>query len=484
VHRLWEACQLPDFRKLTPDEHASLVAQIFRHLMDDGTLPDDWIARQIARLDEVGGDVDTLAARLAQIRTWTYAAHRPQWTKDPAHWQAETRAIEDRLSDALHERLTQRFIDRRTSKLMRHLRDEEYLELGLDDSGAVALGGEHVGKLEGFRFAPDPRAEGIHGRTLRAAALKGIEGEIERRARALATAGDKDIALSEHGQLWWGGAVVARLAAGAHPLSPQVELAADEILNGFARELVEARIEAWAAAHIGRLLGPLIELWDAAESRHTVMPAEARGVAYQLAENLGALDAKAPTLPPDLNAAARVLKRLGVRVGTRSIYLPKLLKPEASALAALLWSVHTRMQRIPPPPAPGLTSFPFDGGLPPGFVAAAGFRVIGPRVVRLDMLERIDGVLEQAARIGRAVDETLPELASLLGCSNDEVMAAARALGYLTLNHKTTAEDGTTKMRATWRTAKPQRRPEKAKKEAKPKVDADSPFARLAALVK
>jgi ATP-dependent RNA helicase SUPV3L1/SUV3 len=484
VHRLWEACQLPDFRKLTPDEHALLVAQIYRHLMDDGVLPDDWIARQIARLDEVGGDVDTLAGRLAQIRTWTYAAHRPQWTRDPAHWQEQTRAIEDRLSDALHERLTQRFIDRRTSKLMRHLRDEEFLELSLDGSGAVALGGEHVGKLEGFRFAPDPRAEGIHGRTLRAAALKGLEGEIERRARALATAGDKHIALSEHAQLWWSGAVVARLAAGPHSLEPKVELAADDILKGQARELVEGRLEAWVEARILRLLGTLIELRDAAGNRDIALPGEARGIAFQLAENLGTLDPKAATLPSDLNAAARVLKRLGVRVGTRSIFLPKLLKPEASALAALLWAVHTRVQKTPSPPAPGLTSFPFDGGMPPGFMAAAGFRVIGPRVVRLDMLERIDGVLEQAARIGRAVDETLPELASLLGCSNDEVMAAARALGWLTQDHKVTAEDGTATARATWRTAKPQRRrPDKAVKPQPPKIDADSPFAGLAVLV-
>src|SRR6266436_3594723 len=225
VRLLWQACQLPDFRKLTPDEHTKLVGQIFQHLMSpEGVLPEDWLARQIARLDVVDGEVDTLSGRLAQIRTWTYAAHRQGWTRDPAHWQGETRAVEDRLSDALHERLTQRFIDKRTALLMRHLRDEEHLVLGLDDSGSVSLGPEHVGKLEGFRFAPDPRAEGIHGRTLRTAALKGLEGEIVARARALAHAPDAAITLSEHGRLWWSGSVVAKLSAGAHPLSPIVEL--------------------------------------------------------------------------------------------------------------------------------------------------------------------------------------------------------------------------------------------------------------------
>ncbi len=227
VRLLWQTCQLPDFRKLTPEEHSRLVGQIFRHLLQDGELPDDWLARQIARLDVTEGEVDTLSGRLAQIRTWTYAAHRQGWTKDPAHWQELTRAVEDRLSDALHEKLTQRFIDRRTSVLMRHLREEEYLALTVDESGAVALGPEHVGKLEGFRFAADPRAEGIHGRTLRAAAAKGLENEIAARARALIEARDDAFSLSEHGQLWWAGAVVGKLAPGAHPLAPSVIVIAD-----------------------------------------------------------------------------------------------------------------------------------------------------------------------------------------------------------------------------------------------------------------
>src|SRR5208337_3005946 len=136
-------------------------------MSDDGVLPEDWLARQITRLDETEGDVATLSGRLAQIRTWTYATHRAGWVKDQAHWQEQTRAIEDRLSDALHERLTQRFIDRRTAVLMRRLREEDVLDLALDDAGTVAIGGEIIGTLSGFRFQADPLAEGVHGRTLR-----------------------------------------------------------------------------------------------------------------------------------------------------------------------------------------------------------------------------------------------------------------------------------------------------------------------------
>ncbi len=155
VRRLWDVCQLPDFRKLSEDEHARLVRTIFLFLMQ-GHIPDDWMARQIARLDIAEGDVATLSFRLAQIRTFAYAANRSGWTADSAHWQGETHAVEDRLSDALHEMLTQRFIDRRTSVLMRHLREDEITNLTLDESGGVTIGGELLGRLDGFHFAPDP----------------------------------------------------------------------------------------------------------------------------------------------------------------------------------------------------------------------------------------------------------------------------------------------------------------------------------------
>ena len=174
------------------------------------------MARQIARLDVAEGDVATLSGRLAQIRTFTYAAHRPGWTRDSAHWQGETRAVEDRLSDALHERLTQRFIDRRTSVLMKHLREDEIADVRLEEDGGVLIGGEAIGRLDGFRFTPDPRGArdgngALHARMLRTAAMRGLESEFLSRARALTDAPDGQISLSEHGKLWWDGAIVGHL---------------------------------------------------------------------------------------------------------------------------------------------------------------------------------------------------------------------------------------------------------------------------------
>ncbi|MBU6444565.1 MAG: disulfide oxidoreductase, partial [Alphaproteobacteria bacterium] len=485
VRLLWDACQLPDFRKLSAEDHVRLVGQIYRHLMsDESALPEDWLARQIARLDETEGDVATLSGRLAQIRTWTYAAHRPGWVKDAAHWQGQTRAVEDRLSDALHARLTQRFIDRRTSVLMRSLRDDEFFDLVLDDSGGVSVSGEAVGKLDGFRFAPDARAEGIHGRTLRAVALKALDGEFARREKRLLNAHDSEISLSEHGRLWWDGAIVARLTAGASALEPGLELLADDHLSADMRMRLAERLRAWLTAYIATRLEPLLALKKAADAKPGApgaLPAEARGLAFQLCEALGALDRTHATMPADERAAARGLRGFGVRFARRSIFLPKLLRPQAASLLALLWGVYRRLEKLPPPPAPGLTSFERDDALLEGFLAAAGFRLAGPRAIRLDMLDRLEEELEAAAAKGLSAATALPRLVSLLGTDAATLQAVLAALGWQQV------EVAGPEPQTVWRRApmavRPKAKPRHYAKAPRAAANPDSPFAGLKALL-
>jgi ATP-dependent RNA helicase SUPV3L1/SUV3 len=438
VRRLWEVCQLPDFRKLSADEHARMVRTLYLFLTDPlGHIPDDWMARQIARLDIAEGDVATLSGRLAQIRTFTYAAHRPGWTRDGAHWQSETRAVEDRLSDALHERLTQRFIDRRTSMLMKHLREDEIADVRLEEDGAVLIGGEAIGRLDGFQFTPDPRGArdgngALHARMLRAAAMRSLEGEFLTRARALAEAADQTISLSEHGKLWWDGAIVGHLKAGPTPLSPQVALAADELLKGDPRAAVQARLDAWLDSRLNTRLEPLMALARAAGARagsDTALPAQARGLAHQLVEDFGALDRACLNLPDKLGPVIRALKPFGVWIGRRTIYLPRLLRPDAARLLALLWGVWTKQTQLIGPPAPGLTSFA-DAGEPPAFLHAAGFAVIAKRAIRFDMLERLEAELDKAAVSGADADTVLPRLVSLMGAGNEEAKEVLAALGW------------------------------------------------------
>ncbi len=483
VRRLWEVCQLPDFRKLSLDDHARLVQSIYLFLMsDEGVLPDDWLARQIERLDQTEGDVATLSGRLAQIRTWTYASHRPNWTKDSAHWQDVTRAVEDRLSDALHERLTQRFIDRRTSVLMKRLREADALDLMLDDSGGVAIGGEPVGKLEGFCFSPDPRAEGVHGKTLRAAAVRALEGEFFARAERIANAADKEITLSEHGKIWWDGAIVAKLAAGATPLSPSVTLLADENLKPELRAHVQKRLDDWTAVRLAARLAPLLALRNAVEARagtKDALPAEARGIGHQLCENFGTLERARLELPRELRGVLGALRPFGVWFGRRSIYLPKLLRPEAASLLGLLQAIWSRVEQLPAPPAPGLTSFASDSNLPSGFLAACGFRIVGDRAIRIDMLERLEDTLEKATADGTAADTLTPRLVSLLGSDNESLSRVLSVLGWQAVDVADTGDGAKRVLRRMHKN----RHPHKGQKKPVPEVRPDSPFAELAALV-
>lgn len=433
LKRLWDVCQLPDFRKLSIDEHVRMVETIYGHLMSEaGVLPDDWLNRQIERLNVTEGDVATLSGRLAQIRTWTYAANRPGWTTDAAHWQQRTRAVEDRLSDALHEHLTLRFIDRRTSVLMKSLREDEANDLTLDESGAVIIAGETVGKLEGFRFEADPRAEGVHGRTLRAAAFRGLEGEFYTRAMALAADPDDKITLSEHGRLWWDGAIIARLAAGANALDPVVQLQADELLRGEQRNLVQARLDAWMKAKIAKSLAPLIALRDGTEAKAgspNAIPANARGLAWQLCESLGTLPRNRDEMG-DLRPLIRGLRPFGVWLGRRNVYMPALLKPDAARLLYLLRGIALRIEQFPPAPLPGITSFTMDAGMQNDLLHTAGFRTYGGRAIRLDMLERVEEELDKGATTGATAEELSTKLVSLLGCDRESLDRILNALGW------------------------------------------------------
>ncbi len=485
VAKLWDVCQLPDFRKLSADEHIKLVKKIFLFLSGEShVIPDDWLARQIARADIALGDVATLSGRLAQIRTYTYAAHRQGWTRDSAHWQGVTRAVEDRLSDALHERLTQRFIDRRTSVLMKHLRDDEFASLALDEAGGVSIGGEAIGKLEGFRFVPDPRtldengrtmrAGGIHGRTLRAAALKGLESEIAARTIALAGAEDCAITLSEHGKLWWDGAIIAKLVAGASPIAPTIEVLADAHVK---TDILRTRLQSWMTERIAAKLAPLLALQDAAEAKSGsagALTGQARGIAHQLAKNFAAMDHAQLDLPQKLGPLVRALRPFGVWIGRRKVYLPLLLRPEAAALLTLLWGVWTRKEALPAAPAPGLTSFALDKDCDVEALHPAGFAAIGERAIRFDMLERLENELEAALSAGTDAETVLNKIVSLLGCGKEEARQVLAALGWRMVE--------VAGAQPVWRRSKQKPRRADPAKVRSGTPPANSPFAGLAAL--
>ena len=285
VERLWDACQIPDYRKIAPAAHAELVTTLFGFLMKKGRIPDAWFAAQVEQADRITGDIDTLSGRIAQIRTWTFVANRPDWLADPEHWQGIAREVENKLSDALHERLTERFVDRRTSVLMRRLRENSVLNTEIGKTGEVIVEGHVIGRLDGFTFAPDAAEAGSDAKALQATALKALAGEIDARAEKLAAAPDEQFVLTSDGTIRWTGDAVARLVAADDALHPRLRIISDDRLAGAAREAVQTRLDLWLKTHVEKLLGPLFDLHKAED-----ITGIARGIAFQLIEALGVLE--------------------------------------------------------------------------------------------------------------------------------------------------------------------------------------------------
>lgn len=445
VALLWEACALPDYRKIAPAQHADLIASIYMDLARHGHVDENYMAEQVRRADTTEGDIDTLSHRIAQIRTWTFVSNRPGWLADQAHWQEKTREIEDRLSDALHERLTKRFVDRRTSVLMRRLRENTMPEAEISPTGTVLVEGHHVGELQGFRFTADQSAGGEDAKAVRTAAQKALAAEFEARAERFGASANGDIALGSDGTLRWIGAPIGTLVAGDEALKPRLVLLADEQLTGPARDKVAARAERFVNFQIESLLKPLVDLKNADQ-----ITGIGRGIAFQLVEHFGLINRRdiAEEMKSLDQEGRAALRRLGVRFGAYHVFVPALIKPAPAGLVTLLWALKNDGKDKPGfgdvvhALASGRTSVVIDPTFDKTFYKLAGYRNLGRRAVRVDILERLADLIRPATNwkpgLGQRPDGAYdgqsfmvtPPMMSILGATADDMEEILKGLGY------------------------------------------------------
>jgi ATP-dependent RNA helicase SUPV3L1/SUV3 len=457
VALLWDVCQIPDFRKVMSDAHASLLGRIYGHLMT-GKLPTDWIADHVQRIDRIDGNIETLTGRLANIRTWTYVAHHGDWLVDAGHWQERTRAVEDRLSDALHERLTQRFVDQRTAVLVKRLRDPAGMLAAVSRDGTVMVEGHGIGKLDGFCFIADAADKSILQ-----AARQALGPEIETRIRNLEQAPDDKVTLSEQGDVVFAGSVIARLKRGPEPLSPDADPLASQLLDTVARTRIHKRLAVWLDGTCNDILKPLNI------ARKAPLNGAARGLVFQLAESFGSL----PRLAAEKQIAAlsredrKALRALGIVIGRASVYLPGLLKPAPTSFLGLLWGLSNDLNEPPDMPHPGRVSLP-TSDFPLSYLAAIGYRPAGRLALRLDILERVAAHAWQlASKEPFAIDA---QLQSLAGCGAEDMSTILSELGF----HKNGEQFSVRRKKV----AKQKQSP-KAKPAKKVHYDPHSPFAKL-----
>ncbi|HEY4587035.1 MAG TPA: helicase-related protein, partial [Brevundimonas sp.] len=449
--RLWEACQLPDFQKTTLDEHARLSKEIFTALTSHGPhgrggrLTEDWIAPRFNDLDRDDGQIDQLSARLSGVRTLSYIANRPDWMAGAQEWRDKTKALEERLSDVLHERLTARFVDRRTAALMRALNVRSDVLAGVAEDGEVTVEGEVVGHLDGVCFTVDAGGSALADRALRQAATRAVGPEVARRLGRLAADDDAAFSVTPDGGVLWTVALTGRIV-NEDPFSPRVRLLG-ELGPVPARERAERRMEAWLAAEAGRALKPLKRLRHAIESGAlTGLP---RGLAFRLIEAGGLIPRR--EVERDLAALSqherRTLKTFAIRVGAHSVWLPGVMKPRgATLLQAFLPREATKGLAgdglLPlPEPAPSTRA-----------LSAFGRRAVGRWTAPVEALETF-------AEAQRAAGKT--------PLSDD----ALKGLGW--------TADQAKAIHAALRTPRAERAPRPGKPTPPPK---DSPFAALAQL--
>lgn len=443
VKMLWEVCQIPDFRQVSDDEHAKLCASIYRQISaDNGRIKEDWFAEQIKPFKRIQGDIDALSARIAYVRTLTYISNRSGWCENQKYWQLQTRDVEDRLSDALHERLTKRFVSRRTSVLMRELRQKGKLMANIETDGGVYVEDHFIGTIEGFQFKEDEGAFGEDSKILRNAADKVLKEEIKNRAEEFNQSEDGEISLIfgdplTRSTINWRGIPVGRIMKGASILTPKAIVQPTPVLQGDALNLVQAKLDRWLEAHIADVLAPLFALQEAAngakdEEGNDRISGMARGIAFQMVEKLGTIPRRLIAKDfKEVDSAGRFqIKKLGVWLGATSLYIPALLKPAPAQLRLLLWALFNDQERLPEIPPAGLCTIKVDQKASRVFYEVTGYRVVGENAVRLDMLERLANAAREVSMKGPFPMD--PDLMSLVGTSGADFIEIMNYLGYVT----------------------------------------------------
>ncbi|MCK0138605.1 helicase-related protein [Aliiroseovarius sp. F47248L] len=425
VGLLWDVCRLPDFRGISHAEHAGLITSLFSDIHQHGRVREDWFARQVKRIDRADGDIDTLSKRLAYIRTWTYVAQRRDWLDDVAHWRGETRAVEDRLSDALHSALTKRFVDRRTSVLLRRLKQKESLVADVNDKGEVTVEGQFVGRLNGFQFSQDSAQSPEEAKTLRAASLKALAPEFHLRADRFYNAPDTELDFTEQGGLMWGELAVGKLVKGDELLKPRVQAFVDEEAGTDVSEKVARRLQHFIDRKVQALFEPLTTI-----EKDETLTGLARGFGFRMIEALGIIprDQVAQEVK-DLDQDARsALRKHGVRFGQFTIFMPLLLKPAPTRLRLVLDSLFKDLSEFPESPPPGLVTIPVVDGVDRSAYMLAGYRPAGARAIRIDMLERLADQLR--AEDSRGGFEAKADMLSITGMTLEQFADLMQGLGY------------------------------------------------------
>ena len=426
IKTLWECCQIPDFSKKAYGSHIDVVKKVFCFLTSKvGKVSNEYMKAQLKHLDKYEGNIDTLANRISNVRTWSYVANKKSWADNSDFWIERTKNIEDKLSDKLHEELTKSFVDKRISILSRSLKQDIILSTEIKNDNEVIIDGQYIGQLKGLRLNLDLKSDSLKTdiKSLKKAARQAIEPELMRRANAIIKT--QTLELENDNKIYWVGYPVAYIKRGKNYLSPTLEILADEAIDVKSRKKLKNNLENKFKTLIKTELNDLVNLSNPKFNNNYV-----RALCYQLFENNGVMKREIVnnTLKSISKEDRANIRKSGIKIGRYHIFLPKMLKPNAVNLRIKLWKLYFQKDEKHIIPKFGLNFLKNEDKKDKKFLLICGFENFANFYIRVDILERL--FLKIIENTEKGVFKIDSDMINLIGCSKEHFFKLLKLMNY------------------------------------------------------
>ena len=314
---LWNVCCIPDYQKNYDDSHYSLLEEIYCYLIDKGKIPEDWINSHLEYLDNMVGELDLLTIRLLNVRMWNYVSNRSSWIDKNSGVKEKAKSIEDKLSDALHMGLVDRFVGYKTSQMVKKLKDNEDLSVKIKNN-EVFVEEHYVGRLDCLNFINEISKNYQDKKSLLKIIIKALCEEITRRVDALQSSSDENFSFNKEFDICWNSNIIATLTKGDSMYCPKIKLLNTEYLDDEQLLVIANRLRSYVNKRIANLRLPLSKILK-------IFPnGTASGLIYQLYESSGCvLSSDVKDLLNNMTLEEKQkLKEIGVRVGEICVWIP------------------------------------------------------------------------------------------------------------------------------------------------------------------
>jgi len=426
VKTLWECCQIPDFSKKAYGNHIEVVKKVFEFLTSNsGKVTNEYMKKQLEYLDRYDGNIDTLANRISNVRTWSYVANKKNWANNSDYWVERTKYIEDKLSDKLHEELTKSFVDKRISILSRTLKQDVALATEIKNENEVIIDEQYIGRLSGLKLDLDLKSESLKTdiKSLRKAARQAIAPELMRRVNRIIRS--EVLRLDNDHKIYWMDSPIAYISKGTNYLNPKLRLIVDEAIDPETKEKLKINLEKKLRTLISSELSDLVNLIKSKFKNNY-----ARALCYQLFEKNGVMKRKTVNeMIKNISKDDRSnLRKAGVKIGRYHIFLPRMLKPSAVNLRVKLWKLYYPEDKKYIIPKSGLNFLKNETIENNKFLLICGFENFNKFYIRVDILERL--FLKIIENIKDGVFKIDSNMINLIGCSKENFYKLLELMEY------------------------------------------------------